>query len=397
MQVRQAHPSSHGNPPQCLETSVSDRISRVEAFPLRYPEPNNNGKLRWVTLVRIETEDGANGWGEAITGSEDASLAMKVIVDRGFTPRLLNRDPRAVEAIWSEFRETTYWSGNGGIVTFAISAIDMALWDLVGHLTGLPLYQLLGGRRRDRVRAASSVIFDTADIDGIGRQFSDLRARGYEVLKGGWGHDLSIAFGRDARRDIEIVRTVREAVGPDAEIVVDVVAGAGWTASHAIRMAREFEPYRLFWLEDALPEGDTAGWARLRAATATPLCTGEKGWTVPHFRGLIEGGSLDIVMLDPGRAEGVTGGRKVIDLAAAAGVAWNAHSWSSALNTAASLHLCAASPNVLVLELKPEPSPMQHELVADPIEMDGGWIDVRDAPGLGVTVDEGAVRRYVVE
>jgi L-alanine-DL-glutamate epimerase-like enolase superfamily enzyme len=376
---------------------LSETIARVDAFPLRYPEPNNNGKLRCVTLVRIETTGGALGWGEAITGSEDASLATKVIVDRGLGPRLIGRDPTAVEAIWTEFRESTYWSGNGGIVTFAISAIDMALWDLAGHLAGQPLYQLLGGKQRDRVRAASSVIFDTADIDGIGSQFADLRARGYEVLKGGWGHDLSIAFGRDAARDLAIVRTMREAVGPDAEIIVDVVAGAGWTGTTAIARARTFEPYRLYWLEDALPEGDLEGWARLRAATAIPLCTGEKGWTVPHFQGLIATGSLDIVMLDPARAEGVTGSKQVIDLAAAAGQSWNAHAWSSALDTAASLHLSAASSNVLVLELKPEPSPMQHELVSDPIEMHNGWIEVRDAPGLGVSIDETAVRRYVFE
>src|ERR1044071_4830753 len=123
---------------------------------------------------------------------------MKVIVDRGLAQRLIGRDPRQVEAIWSEFRETTYWSGNGGIVTFALSALDMALWDLAGRLAGLPVYALMGGKRRDRVRAASSIIFDTANLDGLGRQFADLRARGYEVLKGGWGHDLSIAFGRDA-------------------------------------------------------------------------------------------------------------------------------------------------------------------------------------------------------
>jgi L-alanine-DL-glutamate epimerase-like enolase superfamily enzyme len=374
-----------------------ERITRVEAYPLRYPEPNNAGKIRHVTLVRIETSGGAVGWGEAITGTEEASLAMRVIIDRGFAARLIGRDPRAVEAIWAELRESTYWTGDGGIVTFAISAIDMALWDLTGRVTGLPVHQLLGGKRRDRVRAASSVIFDTANLDAIGKQFVDLRARGYGVLKGGWGHDLSIAFGRDRRRDVEIVRTVREAVGPDAEIIVDVVAGSAWTASHAITMAAAFEPYRLFWLEDALTENDLAGWKRLRAATATPLCTGEKGWTIPHFRRLIGSGALDIVMLDPGRAEGVTGVKKVIDLAADAGLSWNAHSWSSALNTAASLHLAAASPNVLVLELKPEPSPMQHELVTDPIEMIDGWIAVRDAPGLGVTVDESAVRRYTFD
>ena len=99
-------------------------------------------------------------------------------------------------------------------------------------------------------------------------------------------------------------------------------------------------------------------------------------------------------MLDPGRAEGVTGTKKVIDLAADARMSWNAHSWSSAINTAASLHLAAASGNVLLLELKPEPSPMQNDIVADPIVMKDGWIEIRDAPGLGVTVDDGAVRRF---
>jgi L-alanine-DL-glutamate epimerase-like enolase superfamily enzyme len=374
-----------------------EKIARVETFPLRYAETNNNGKTRHITLVRLETASGAVGWGEAISGSEDASLAVKVIMDRGFAPRLMGRDPRDVEAIWSEFRESTFWPGNGGIVTFAISAIDMAMWDLAGRLAGLPLHRLLGGKRRERVRAASSVIFDTANLPGIGRQFAELRARGYEVLKGGWGHDLSIAFGRDAKRDVAIVRTMREAVGEDAEIIVDVAAGSGWTASHAITMARAFEPCRLYWLEDALIEDDIEGWKRLRGGTATPLCTGEKGWTIPHFRRLIDSGALDIVMLDPGRAEGVTGTKKVIDMAAEAGLSWNAHSWSSALNTAASLHLCAASPNVLLLELKPEPSPMQNDIVADPIVMKGGWIDVRDAPGLGVTIDEAAVRRFVFD
>jgi L-alanine-DL-glutamate epimerase-like enolase superfamily enzyme len=378
-------------------TMAEETIARVEALPLRYAEPNNNGKLRCIALVRIETASGAVGWGEAITGSEDASLAMKVIVDRGFAPRLRGRDPRDVEAIWSEFRETTYWSGNGGIVTFALSAIDMALWDLAGRLAGVPLYRLLGGKRRERVLAASSIIFDTADIAGIGRYFADLKARGYRVLKGGWGHDLAIAFGKDEKRDLAIVRTIREAVGDDAEIIVDVAAGSNWTASHAISMARAFEPYRLYWLEDALPEGDLDGWRRLRAATATPLCTGEKSWLVPDFRRLIDTRALDVIMIDPGRAEGVTGTKKVIDLAAEARIAWNAHSWSSAINTAASLHLAAASPNVLLLELKPEPSPMQNDIVSDPIVMEGGWIAVRDAPGLGVSVDEAAVRRYVFD
>lgn len=376
---------------------MNEVVARIDAFPQRYPEPNNNGKMRYLTLLRAETAGGAVGWGEAISGTEEATLAVKTVVDRGLAQLVLGRDPRDVEAIWEELRQQTYWTGTGGIVTFALSAIDMALWDLAGRLADLPVHRLMGGLRRDRVRAASSVIFDTEDIEGIGRQFADLHAAGYQVLKGGWGHNLAKAFGTDPKRDLAIVRTMREAVGPDAEIVADVVVGAGWTASHAITMARAFEPYRLYWLEDALVEDDASGWARLRAATATPLCTGEKGWTLPHYLRLLGRGSLDIVMSDPGRAEGVTGARRIIEGAANVGVSWNAHSWSSALSTAASLHLSASARNVPVMEIKPIPSPMQNELVTNPIAMQDGWITVPTSPGLGVTVDERVVQHYLFD
>ena len=143
---------------------------------------------------------------------------------------------------------------------------------------------LLGGKRRSK---RPRRVLDHLRHRQPGRARAAVRrpARpGLPGAEGRLGHDLSIAFGRDPKRDLAIVRTVREAVGDDAEIIVDVAAGSGWTASHAITMARAFEPYRLYWLEDALIEGDLDGWRRLRAATATPLCTGEKGWTIPDFR-----------------------------------------------------------------------------------------------------------------
>ena len=184
------------------------------------------------------------------------------------------------------------------------------------------------------------------------------------MLKGGWGHDLSIAFGRDAARDLAIVKTVREAVGDDAEIIVDVAAGSGWTASHAITMARAFEPFRLYWLEDALPEGDIDGLETASRRYRDGALHRREGVDRPRLPPTDQqrrarcrhDRSRDV-------RKGVTGTKKVIDLAADAGMSWNAHSWSSAINTAASLHLAAASPNVLVLELKPEPSPMQNDIV----------------------------------
>ena len=372
------------------------KIARVDAFPVRYPEPNNNGKIRSLTLVRIEADDGQTGWGEAITGAQEASLAVKLIAERRLAPLLLEQDPTEVPRLWSRMRDATYWDGNGGIVTFAISALDMALWDLKGRIEGRSLTDMLGGPKHDRLRACASTIFHTDDLDRIGQEFSGFRDQGYTAVKGGWGHNLDTAFGRDEARDLAIARTVRAAIGPDVDMICDVVALAGWTAAHAIRMARQLdEDVGLFWLEDPLPEQDLDGYRALRQAVTTRICTGEKGWTGDHFGRLIDSGALDVIMVDPGKAEGVTGTWNVIREAAAAGRDWNAHSWSSALNTAASLHLAAASDNVLLMELKPLPSPMQHELVRDPIEQRDGWVVPPDGPGLGVEVDEAVVRGYL--
>jgi L-alanine-DL-glutamate epimerase-like enolase superfamily enzyme len=371
------------------------KVGRVEAFAVRYPEPNNDGKIRSLTLVRIETDDGIVGWGEAITGAQETSLAVAFVVERRLAPMIVGEDPRDVPRLWQKMRDATYWDGNGGLVTFGISAIDMALWDVAGKAAGQPLYELLGGKRQDRVRACASTIFATDDFGRIAHEFRRFVDQGYTAVKGGWGHHLSIAFGRAAARDRAIARTVREAIGPGVDMIVDVVALADWDADHAIRMTRAIDDeVGLFWMEDPLPEQDLDGYKRLRAAVTTRICTGEKGWTAAHYRTLVESRALDVIMVDPGKAEGVTGTRAIIEMAAAAGQSWNAHSWSSALNTAASLHLAVAAPNTLIFELKPLPSPMQHELVRVPIEQVGGWVEPPSGPGLGVEVDEAVVRGY---
>jgi L-alanine-DL-glutamate epimerase-like enolase superfamily enzyme len=245
------------------------------------------------------------------------------------------------------------------------------------------------------VPACASTILATDDLDRVGREFSGFVADGYRFVKGGWGHDLSIAFGLDEARDVAVARAVRDAIGPDTEMIVDVVALAGWDSSHAIRMARKLDDAcRLYWFEDPLVEQDIDGYRRLHDAVDVRICTGEKGWHAAHYRTLIESAAVDVIMIDPGKAEGVTGAWAIIGMAAAAGRSWNAHSWSSALNTAASIHMAGAASNTLIFEVKPIPSPMQHELVRTPIEQVDGWVSPPDGPGLGFEVDEGVVARY---
>jgi L-alanine-DL-glutamate epimerase-like enolase superfamily enzyme len=372
-------------------------VSRVRAFPVQYIEPNNDGKLRSLTLVAVDTDDGATGWGEAISGTVETSLAVAFLAERRLAPMIQGRDPRDVRQIWQDVRDATFWDGNGGVLTFAHSAIDMALWDLAGIVQDRPLYELLGGRRTDQIRACASTIFATGDLERIRSEYAGFAAEGYTAVKGGWGHDLSIAFGRDATRDLAVAHAVRDAVGPEVDVICDVVALAGWTAEHGIDVARRLaDEVGLFWLEDPFHEEDLVAYRALKDALPDlRICTGEKGWIEPHYRRLVASG-VDVVMLDPGRAEGVTGTWNVIEMAREAGRSWNAHSWSSAVNTAASLHMAAASSNVLVLELKPVPSPMQDDIVRTPIRQAAGYLAASDRPGLGVEVDESAVRSFVV-
>jgi L-alanine-DL-glutamate epimerase-like enolase superfamily enzyme len=367
-------------------------IARVEAFPMRYEDPNDAMRLRCLTLVRIETSDGVVGWGEAVAQPADAALATKVVVERGFAPLLIGGDPREVRRHWDRMRRHTFWSGHGGIATFAISAVDMALWDIAGKLADLPVHALLGGRVHDRLRACASVIWETEDIEGTAAQFGRFAAQGYTAVKGGWGLNHEAVFGLDARRDIALVTAVREAIGPDVDFVADVAAWAKWTVPHAIRMGKRLEEAGLSWLEDALPESDYAGFRRLRHAIGIPIATGEREWTVEGYNRLFQAEATDIVLIDPGRAEGITGMKLATDDARMHGINVVPHSWSSAINTAAALNVLAASPNVQVFELKEHPNAATHQLVREPYAQSGGWLEIPDRVGLGVEVDETVVR-----
>lgn len=369
-------------------------IARIEAFPLRYPEPHDSNRDRYVTLARIETGEGAVGWGECISQWPEAALAVKTVVEIGFAPLLLGQDPTDPKRLWQLMRSHAFWHGDGGIVSFAISALDTAVWDLAGKLAGLPVHRLLGGKLHDRVRACASVILNTLDLDALRDEFSDYRERGFTAVKGGWGQIPEAGFGTDPARDLAIARTLRDTVGPDISLALDVSARAAWTSSHAVWMAQQLHDVKLGWLEDPLHHEDHDGYRRIRAAVATPTATGERCWTLHDYRRLVRSGGIDIILVDPGRIEGISAMKAIVDDAASELVRFVPHSWSSALNTAAALNVFASSSNGHVLEIKPNPSPMQHELVSDPIEQHEGWIEIRDDPGIGVTVEENVVRHY---
>ena len=291
------------------------KIQQIQAYPLAYPEPHYKGIERYITLVRIEGEDGQIGWGECISQFREATLASKLIVEQGLAPLLIGANALDVERHWHAMRDHVWWYGPEGIAAFAISAIDMALWDLAGKALGQPVCRLLGGQLHDKVVAMASFIFDMEDVAWTLDEFRWLKAQGYEVVKAGWGMRPEAVFGLDRNKDIDMVRRVREVIGDELELVVDTPGARNiWDLNTAIQRFRDLEPYRLRWIEQPLLPSDLDAHARLRDATSTPIGTGEDEWDLDSYRRLIHSGGVDVIQMDPGRCHGITGCRQYIKL-----------------------------------------------------------------------------------
>jgi L-alanine-DL-glutamate epimerase-like enolase superfamily enzyme len=289
-----------------------------------------------------------------------------------------------------------YWYGVEGVAAFAISAIDMALWDLKGTLLGEPVAALLGaGDHRAAIPAMGSVIFDMEDLDWTLNEFQFMRDRGYPIVKAGWGMHAGALFGDDRDRDLRYLREVRGVIGDELSLVVDTPgARALWDVDTAIARLNEWEPFQLRWVEQPLLPADLEAYARLRRAVNVPVGAGEDEWSPETYGRVIDAECVDVLQLDPGRCLGLTGCREVIRMAERAGVQYSAHSWSGALNTGASLHFLAISENGDTLDFKPHESPMQHDLVTNPWEPRDGMLELRREPGLGVEVREEALTKY---
>ena len=323
-------------------------VARIDAFSVRYPEPNDLDNLRCLTFVRLATADGVTGWGECITMWPEASKAAQNLIEEGLGPILKGRDPLDNGVLFAEMKEHCWWYGDTGLAMFALSALDIALWDLKGKLLGQPLHRLLGGKLHQHLRACASTHPSKPLIADLARELADHAAAGYTAVKVGFGKKGEANLGVDPKRDLEYVKAVREALGPDVDFIVDLGKQTLWDAPMAVKMTRAFEQFHIRWMEDPLPPTDIAGYKHLRANVQTPIASGEREWTVAGYRRLVEAGMADIYLVDPGRVEGVTGFWQVIGLTAAAHLQIDAHTWSSAINTAASLHLTACAPNYVI-------------------------------------------------
>lgn len=353
----------------------------------------------WV-LIKVRTDEGLVGIGEAYHGAGVHHIA----VDERLTRALIGQDPRNVDKLFRDMQRRMSASGfYQGAVMSAISGIEMALWDLTGQACGVPIWQLLGGRFRDHIRLYNDChAGDGDDSSSWVAKAVEVEARGFDALKFDIDPRPSTRdpYNRGMRNKdiayyIEVVRAVRQALDPDTDLAID----AHWYYAPAdiLKVAYAFEGLNLLWLEDPIPPENVDAMAKVKAATRTPICTGENFYTRFGFRQLIESQAADIISPDLAKAGGLLEGRRIADLADMYYIPLSPHNICGPVGTIAACHVCAAAPNFQVLEFHHLDNELWNTLTVERELIQDGHIAVPTRPGLGVSVDEQVVRRATRE
>jgi L-alanine-DL-glutamate epimerase-like enolase superfamily enzyme len=358
-------------------THVTTRVLSTPADnPLVVGLPAPRDTREFVTL-ELGTAQGLVGIGLTFFGAA-LTPALKAAVDTlaGLT---VGEDPTQVEAIAAKLRRAASGSGPGGIFSLALSAVDMACWDLKGKAVGQPVCALLGGLR-DRVATyASGALMRSHPTDYLAKAGPRLRDMGFRQMKMQCGSEPTAAAS------VERVRVMREGIGPDVDLMCDI--NQLWSVNQAIEVGRRIEPYHLFWLEDPTAHDDYAGLARIADALTAPIAAGEYHYGIVPFRHLLEARSIDIVMIDLLRVGGITQWMKVAGMAEAFNVPVVSH-----LVPEIHVHLVAAIPNGLTVEYMPWSLRLFEETPA----LERGQLVVPKKPGLGLAFDQAAIKRYQV-
>lgn len=367
------------------------KVRSVEAIPVSYQEPTDHNRFRAVCLVRITDDEGHVGWGECCAYFPEATLAAARIVE-GLTPIVIGQNALHTEAIWLKLKEHSWWYGTGaGIASLAISGIDIALWDLKGKILGASVLDLLGGPVRDRLPAIASLHGTRESIEEMAGEIAAHTATGLHGAKVGFGKAGRANLGFEEARDLEFVDRVMAAMGPGKDLMVDLGVRNFWDVPTAIRRARAFEERGVAWLEEPLGHDDPEGYAALRAATGIRIAYGEREWNARGVQRIVASGTVDVIGLDPGRVEGITGFRKAAEICALSRRQANAHNFSTAIVGAASQALSFACQACTLLELQPVYGPAQSDLVDRPVWHTGGFVNLPTGPGLGIEINEDLV------
>ncbi|MDE2812515.1 MAG: mandelate racemase/muconate lactonizing enzyme family protein [Gemmatimonadota bacterium] len=372
------------------------KIAAIETFdlacPLEQPFGWSQGWLdqRSTTLVKVITDDGLVGWGEGAAAS---------LIDGLLAPLLIGQDPMDRAGLWERMFHALYNGNNAvGLAGSALSALDIALWDLAGKATDLPVCTLLGGKVRDKVAVYATGLYYTEG------EFPDRlldEARGY-VAAGFKGMKTKVG-GLSIAEDVARVRALRDAIGPDIHLMVD--ANEAYNATTAIRIGQQLADLDLVWFEEPVNAQDLDAYLEVKAALPMAIAGGENLRTRYEFKPYLTRRAYDIVQPDIMHCGGITEMQRICAMANACGIQINPHVWGSPVMIAATLHLAATLPpcpparnaqpymQEPVMEFDRTPSAIRQELCAVPFDQEDSFVRVPTGPGLGIEVDEEVVER----
>lgn len=338
------------------------------------------------TLVIVFTDEGVVGWGSAFTNDALVEAALNVL-----EPLYTGENPLEPERVSEKLRAHTFWMGRGGSITHAISGIDIALWDILGKVTGQPVGRLLGGRYRERVRPYASILMQ--EPEPLAHHLQDIHGQGFRAFKIGWG-----PFGRQSNSmDERIVKAARNAIGPDSLLMVDAGASdAFWNQGYkwALTTAKMLADYNVFWFEEPLLPDNLADYILLRQNSPVPIAGGEVLTRRQAFTPWLQGHAFDIVQPDVTKVGGISEERRIAWSAEENGVRFVPHGWNTALGLAADLHLTSAIQDADMVEYL-NGSPFIDDIVSTKWRLDqDGMLQVPNGPGLGISIDFDAVEKY---
>lgn len=384
---------------------IKTKITKVEPFLLyamdseiNVENKNVGGYTGHQVLLKIETDEGITGWGESCINSEsgEASLALHSVISRGLAQKLIGRDPLQVRTIWESLYRYMEWWGRRGIGIFALSAIDTALMDIAGKYYGVPSASLMGGVFRDTVKVYASLLFDMDNPELTAEKAIPYVKNGYFGVKFGWGLYPSKPFGADMEKDESIVKTIRDYIGEETNLMIDVGRYVNWSYEYALKMAKMLKKYNIYWLEEPLPQEDIYGFQRLTRDSGVNIAAGEGYQTAYDFHLLLRSDALNLYQPDPSKLGGLSEAKRVVDLVESYNREWVPHNWSTIVNTAASLQLLASSKNGFLVEHKQEKNPFLDEIAKEKLNVRNGVLEIPKGPGLGIQINEDSVREYEI-
>lgn len=347
--------------------------------------------FKTLVFVEVETDEGIIGIGEATIGNKPQT-AVAVVEELG--QYLIGQDPRRIEYHWQAMRINAF--SGGTVIDTGISSLEIAMWDILGKSLNAPVYQLLGGACRDRIRVYASGWWpmDDARPETIATRAAELVESGFTALKlvchGPYGsHVVGPSVLRDA---VAQVRAVRKAVGEDVEILIDM--HGRMQPEDAVYFAKAVEEFRPGWLEEPVLPGDLDALKMVQASTSTAIATGERLHTKYEFHDLIAHRACGIIQPDVLHAGGILETKKIAAMAEARYMTIAPHNAAGPVATAASMHLAACTPNCLILELWDPFLPWPQDLIKQPVKLENGYLPLPKGPGLGVELNHAGMSKH---